>query len=117
MIPNMPSLRRVLIVQLSQRPVQLKLLLRQHGQFGVVAAALGLGNERAELALAALDGCLLRLLDGTRHLRLGRHLGFSQQRLSKQPALGVVWDGFHGVLGAAAGQCLQSRIRCKPLKP
>jgi hypothetical protein len=53
---------RVLVVQLAQRPVQLQLLLGQRGQLGKIAAALGLGNQRAQLALAAFDGPLLNLL-------------------------------------------------------
>ena len=51
----MLPLRRFLVVQLPQRPVQVQLLLGQQGQFGEVAAALGFGDQGAQVALAALD--------------------------------------------------------------
>ncbi len=46
-------LRRTLVVQLPQRAVQLELLLGEQGQLGEVAAALGFGNQGAQVALAA----------------------------------------------------------------
>jgi len=39
-------------MHLSQRPVQLQLLLSQHGQFGKVAAALGFGDQHAQFSLS-----------------------------------------------------------------
>lgn len=67
MVPKRLPFRRPLVVQLAQRPVQIELLLGQHGQLGVVAAALGLGNLLALFALAAHDDQLVQRLDRAAH--------------------------------------------------
>jgi len=67
-------LRRPPIVQLPQRAIQIELLLRQQGQLGVVAAALGPGNQLAQLPQPPLDLPLLNLLEGALNLALFRGL-------------------------------------------
>ena len=82
-----------------------------------VAASFGFGNEGAELALAALHGVLLDLLDRASDFTGIGRLDFSQKRLCQQGALGRVFDNFHGVAGPAGGQCLERRKCAKMLKP
>ena len=93
-------------MHLSQRPVQLQLLLSQHGQFGKVAAALGFGDQHAQFALAALDGAFLNLLDRALYLALRGRLGLRQQRLSQQSPLRLILDYIHRVASLPCGKRL-----------
>ena len=116
-LPGMLPLRRFLIVQLPERAVQIELLLGQQRQLGVVAAALGFGDEGAEVAQAAFNGPLLDLLDGALDFVLLGWFGLSQQRLGQQSLLRRVFDHVHGVVGLAVGERLHGRKGAKVLKP
>lgn len=94
----------MLTVQLAETAVEIEFLLGQAGEFGVVGAALGLGDEGAELALTMLDGALVDLLNCTTDFNGIGGLNFGQKRLGEQGALGLVFDNFHGVAGLTAGQ-------------
>ena len=74
-------------MQLAQRAVQLQLLLGQQGQLSVVAAALGFGDQLAQLALATHDGPLVNLLDGALDLALLGRLGFGEVTFDSMPTL------------------------------
>ena len=56
--------RRPAAVQLSERAVELELLLGEDSEFDKVCAALGFGNKGAEVPLAVFEGALVNLLDG-----------------------------------------------------
>src|ERR1700692_4538849 len=91
-LPGVLSFRGLLVVELTQRSIQIQLLLGQQGQLGKIATPLGFGDQDAQIALAALNGPLLNLLDGAQDLALLRRLSLRQQGLGKQSALGWVFD-------------------------
>ena len=101
---NPLPLRRLLAVQMPQRPVQLQLLLGQQRQPRMVAFALGLGDLRPQLALAALNRTLLNLLQCTLHLARLRRPALAQQRLRQQRSLARILHRVH-------------RVFCRPTQP
>ena len=64
--------------------------MSERNDFSEVAASLGLSNQRAQVALAALHRPLVNLLDGAEDFALFRWLGFCEQCLGKQCALGFL---------------------------
>ena len=104
-------------MQLSQRPVEIELLLGQNCQLGLVAAPFGLGDLRAHVTQPTLDGPLVNLLNGALHLAFLGWFGLGQQRLGQQGPLRLVLDHVHGVASLAPGKRLQGRERAKMFKP
>ena len=83
-------LRGMVAVQAAQSPVKLHLLLGKYSQFGDIAAALSLCNQRPHVAQAALEGTLLDLLQCSLDFGKFGWLDFGQQSLCEQCPLGLV---------------------------
>ncbi len=107
----------MVVVQPAEGLVQIHLLLGKDSQFSDIAAALGLGDERPQVALAVVEGALLDFLQGSLDFGEFGRLDFGQQGLGEESALGFVCDHFHGVAGLAIGQRLQRAKCAKMLKP
>jgi hypothetical protein len=104
-------------VETAELAVEGELLLGEEGQFGDVGIALGFSDLGAELAEPGGDPALLDLLDGALDLGLGGRVGFAEEGLRQEGALGRVLDYIHGILRLAEGERLKCRMRGKMLKP
>jgi phage FluMu protein gp41 len=65
--------------QVAQSPVQVKLLLRQHGQLGVVAAPLSFRNLCSQVSDFALDPAFLEARNGALNRIRRRRSGLTHQ--------------------------------------